>query len=109
MAASSLIPCDGPHLSSEHMESQLATVVPPQPASSVLLEARNHDDGVAVEDAEKGSWSQKTVPSPGDEGNEPGQYLVDFDGPDDPSNPINWSRGYKWAMVILLSAVTLIA
>ena len=29
--------------------------------------------------------------------------IVDFDGPDDPLNPINWSRTYKWTLVVLIS------
>ena len=34
--------------------------------------------------------------------------LVDFDGPDDPMNPLNWSLTYKWGVVWLLSIMTLI-
>ncbi|TGO57091.1 hypothetical protein BOTNAR_0208g00030 [Botryotinia narcissicola] len=29
--------------------------------------------------------------------------IVDFDGSDDPTNPLNWSPHYKWAMVAILS------
>ena len=32
--------------------------------------------------------------------------LVDFDGKNDPSDPLNWSLKYKWNIVILLSATT---
>ena len=43
------------------------------------------------------------------EGTEREQFVVDFDGSDDPSNPLNWSNHYKWALVILLSTVNIIA
>jgi len=32
--------------------------------------------------------------------------IVDFDGPDDPENPLNWSYNKKWGMVSLVSAIT---
>ena len=35
-------------------------------------------------------------------------YLVSFDGPDDQSNPVNWSKGRKWCIVGLTSAMTLV-
>lgn len=34
--------------------------------------------------------------------------IVDFDGPDDLENPLNWSKSKKWANGGLLSAFTLI-
>lgn len=27
-------------------------------------------------------------------------HVVDFDGEDDPEDPLNWSKFYKWSMVI---------
>ncbi|CAD6448048.1 e3a9f18b-f9ec-4f8f-a540-32037256c216 [Sclerotinia trifoliorum] len=35
--------------------------------------------------------------------NEVGPNVVDFDGPDDSANPLNWSLHYKWFMVVVLS------
>lgn len=32
--------------------------------------------------------------------------IVDFDGPDDPENPMNWKASKKWGMVALISAIT---
>lgn len=29
--------------------------------------------------------------------------IIDFDGPNDPENPINWSPAYKWSLVVLIS------
>ena len=37
------------------------------------------------------------------------EYLVGFDGDDDPQNPLNWSRKRKWAMVTMLSTATFVA
>ena len=34
--------------------------------------------------------------------------IVDWDGPDDPENPLNWSAGKKWANIAVLSALTLL-
>lgn len=33
--------------------------------------------------------------------------LVEFDGPEDPGNPQNFSKGKKWMITILLSFMTL--
>lgn len=34
--------------------------------------------------------------------------IVDWDGPDDPQNPMNWSEGRKWGLIACLGAVTLV-
>ncbi|KAF2266391.1 MFS general substrate transporter [Lojkania enalia] len=34
--------------------------------------------------------------------------VVDWDGPDDPENPLNWPASKKWGNIAVLSAVTLI-
>ncbi|KAF2684806.1 MFS general substrate transporter [Lentithecium fluviatile CBS 122367] len=34
--------------------------------------------------------------------------IVDWDGPDDPENPLNWSKGRKWGLIACLGAVTLV-
>jgi hypothetical protein len=35
--------------------------------------------------------------------------LVDWDGPDDPLNPKNWSKGRKWAATLVVSSFTFIS
>ncbi|KAI0648903.1 MFS polyamine transporter [Trametes meyenii] len=35
--------------------------------------------------------------------------IVDWDGPDDPQNPKNWSRKKKWAATLIVSAFTFIS
>ncbi|ORY09290.1 major facilitator superfamily domain-containing protein [Clohesyomyces aquaticus] len=42
------------------------------------------------------------------EGEEQDPNIVDWDGPDDPENPQNWTTGKKWGNIAILSAVTLI-
>ena len=34
--------------------------------------------------------------------------VVDWDGPDDPANPLNWSKKVKWSLIALLSSMTFI-
>lgn len=34
--------------------------------------------------------------------------IIEFDGDDDPEDPLNWSRFYKWSMVILISSLSLV-
>ena len=34
--------------------------------------------------------------------------IVDWDGPDDPANPVNWSMAAKWSNIAVLSALTLL-
>ena len=36
------------------------------------------------------------------------QNVVDWDGPDDPENPLNWPAKKKWTIIAALGAVTLI-
>ncbi|KAF2800436.1 fluconazole resistance protein 1 [Melanomma pulvis-pyrius CBS 109.77] len=36
------------------------------------------------------------------------ESVVDFEGPDDPADPYNWSPLYKWTLVILISFLSLV-
>lgn len=51
--------------------------------------------------AEKGDAAEE-----GQEENDPN--IVDWDGPDDPQNPMNWTEKKKWSNIATLSLVTLI-
>ena len=89
-----------------------STLENPVPAGSRILDPvfQRGEEKDSFEDVERGSMSQRPlVPSTIDEEEEKDLYLVDFDGLDDPTNPLNWSRTYKWAIVILLSSVNLVA
>ena len=35
-------------------------------------------------------------------------YIVGWEGPDDPTNPLNWSPGRRWGTVAIVSLITLI-
>ena len=37
------------------------------------------------------------------------ENAVDFEGPNDTQNPLAWSTAFKWGMIILISAITLVA
>lgn len=39
----------------------------------------------------------------------PSPHLVTWDGPDDPTNPRNWSTKRKWAAVLVVSSFTFIS
>lgn len=43
------------------------------------------------------------------EGTEIDPDIVDFDGPDDPAHPENWSKMRKWTIVALIAAFTFIS
>jgi DHA1 family multidrug resistance protein-like MFS transporter len=52
---------------------------------------------------------QDQTPLPPTKGPEPGsEHLVDWDGPNDPNNPQNWSKGYKWWIYMVLSGMTFV-
>lgn len=68
------------------------------PASSNLekeidLEAGHRSEGSDKKESE--TTKQEVDPN-----------IVDWDGPDDPKNPINWSEKLKWANVAVISSVT---
>jgi multidrug resistance protein len=61
-------------------------------------------------DIEKGaspcSISSADEPGPEEEEAEHDPNIIDFDGPNDPENPMNWNTTKKWGMVALISAIT---
>jgi hypothetical protein len=36
------------------------------------------------------------------------EYVIEFEGPKEPHNPLNWSALYKWSIVILISVMSLV-
>ena len=59
----------------------------------VDLEAGHHSEDSDKKEPEK----DKTEVDPN---------IVDWDGPDDPKNPINWSEKLKWANIAVIASVT---
>ena len=43
---------------------------------------------------------------PGTTSTEVDPNIVDWDGPDDPKNPVNWSEHLKWANVAVIASIT---
>ena len=79
--------------------------------------AREHSLSPANTDNEKIGDEEEGRRSPSDEHAEkvsegPSDPLdpnvVDWDGPDDPYNPMNWGSGIKWGAVATISAITFI-
>jgi hypothetical protein len=54
---------------------------------------------------------EKTIPNPGliQAASVSHDYDVDFDGPEDEANPMNWPTWYKWVLIVVLSAMNTIA
>jgi hypothetical protein len=48
-------------------------------------------------------YSTKVIEAPEEDPN-----VVDWDGPDDPENPLNWSQAKKWVNIATISTITLI-
>jgi multidrug resistance protein len=78
---------------------------------------QGQDADTFIADPEKGAQSQAlsthtdertlSAGTPAqDEAREPN--IVDWDGPDDPANPLNWPAKKKWSIIAALGAVTLI-
>jgi hypothetical protein len=51
---------------------------------------------------------EKAQPVPVTQETEGDPNVVDWDGPDDPANPQNWSGASKWAQIAVLSVLTLL-
>lgn len=56
-----------------------------------------------VEKEEESAFPTPSIPV-GDATND----LVEFDGPDDPENPRNWSKGKKWAITASMGSMTFV-
>jgi hypothetical protein len=72
----------------------------------------------AGDDIEKGHYSassesrdvseQNSLPKEGAAAVIENPNLVDWDGPDDPKNPMNWSSIHKWTTIGLVSTITFV-
>ena len=58
-------------------------------------------------DVEKDAASRSDEGPPLKEQPPPESNIVDWDGPDDPEKPMNWSNKKKWAATMILSSLTL--
>ena len=82
-------------------EKKAASTGPPNgngsPRSSNLDEKIDLEAGHASEDSKKDPGTRSTEVDPN---------IVDWDGPDDPKNPVNWSENLKWANVAVVASIT---
>ncbi|KAI9366748.1 MFS multidrug transporter-like protein [Zopfochytrium polystomum] len=67
---------------------------PPSRGSNVSTELNDSTQDLEARGSSKASNSNK---------------IVDWDGPDDPANPRNWSNLKKWTVVAMLSIITLMS
>ncbi|KAI6760398.1 hypothetical protein HG530_009258 [Fusarium avenaceum] len=80
----------------------------PRPLSS-LIEA---PDAMSLSDQTAdsvGDIEEQLVPEGAVESDDEDPDLVTWDGPDDPSNPHNWTKNKKWLSTILVSCFTFIS
>lgn len=54
--------------------------------------------GKGVSSVEKSETEEKVEPVD--------PNIVDWDGPDDPKNPVNWSERFKWGNIAVLASIT---
>ena len=68
--------------------------------------AASSDNGkeVDLEAGQRSSSSSKKEPEVQQSERDPN--IVDWDGPEDPANPINWSEALKWGNVAVVSSIT---
>ena len=73
----------------------------------------NSDQNLTEKDLEKGEDANRApegepIPAaaPGKDAPPKDPNLIDWDGPDDPENPMNWSRSKKWITTAMLGIVT---
>jgi len=71
------------------------------------IDENNEPTSAMEKDVEKGSGPASILSvNEHEEEHEQDPNIVDFDGPDDPENPMNWKASKKWGMVSLVSAIT---
>lgn len=83
------------------------TPTEPSTGPNKQLDVKETSASAMEKDVEKASNSESIANTEmQDEETEQDPNIVDFDGPDDPTNPINWPFAKKWGMVFLISAIT---
>ncbi|KAF2134251.1 MFS general substrate transporter [Dothidotthia symphoricarpi CBS 119687] len=80
-----------------------ADLIPPPDVFNQDLEKGAHSHANSVHSGERTLTSEAPVQ---EEERDPD--IVDWDGPDDPQNPQNWTAGKKWQIIAALGFITLI-
>lgn len=92
-------------MSNEHAESRHSSYTETTPSNTAKesmngLESGSEDATPFNIDEEKAGDSAQTPADPN---------VIDWDGPNDPANPLNWSQSVRLGHVALISLITLIA
>ncbi|KAI1439066.1 major facilitator superfamily domain-containing protein [Xylaria sp. CBS 124048] len=89
----------GPHLSN-------AGTQPADPEKGVLADVS--PDPSKTSDSNKAAADSNTPnPEPEKTASDPNTVTVDFEGPDDPANPLNWSKARKTYIIVVVSLLSL--
>lgn len=88
-------------------------VLPPASPQRSVAPSISYKEKVEVstaleKDLEKGDAAESisTCVDRGNDNPEIDPNIVEFDGPNDPENPLNWKTSKKWGMVTLIAAIT---
>jgi len=74
----------------------------PSPATTDHEKLRDEEKGKTSAHDQNGEHTEKQEVKALD------PNIVDWDGPNDPENPLNWSSGLKWGIVATVSSITFI-
>jgi hypothetical protein len=88
---------------SSHDASRVEQDSPKKSASSIILND-DEENMLAAEDKSAKENRQREIVVV----EETTTDLVDWDGPDDPENPQNWSPLHKWSTIALVSTITFV-
>ena len=85
------------------------TVIPESPRLSTADENANTNANTSLSGSDNEKQLNQIEQSIGNEDPAAGnQNRLEFDGPDDPSNPLNWNNTKKWSMIGILSVMTFV-
>ena len=75
----------------------------------VLNNEVKHLPGISIDDAREKDIEKGDFPHTKSDEIKPSDLdIVDWDGPDDVANPVNWSKRKKWGIIATLSTMTFI-
>ncbi|KAI9692172.1 MAG: hypothetical protein M1822_006402 [Bathelium mastoideum] len=95
-------PTESPHSESNRWSKEIPTVSTPSDESEPVEKSAPK----ATNFREVPLQRSKSGVSVGTTGTQNPAFEVDWDGPDDPNNPVNWSLGYKSMVIAMMSYST---
>ena len=85
---------------------KVSTLTMPAPGEKGTPTSSTLEKEIDLEAGHRGDDADKKEPDTNKTEVDPN--IVDWDGPDDPQNPINWSEKLKWANVAVIASITFI-